>query len=104
MMKWPKQCFAPTLASFGATAYLKGDYRKATLRILKSIEWLPQMNDSEVFMGVLGVSLSRLGKEIDAAPYLTIAREKLAKHTNADNSEFKNRLIREIENELRKNT
>jgi len=103
-MKWLKECFAPSLASFGATAYLKGDYKKAVSRIMKSIDWLPQMNDSEVFMGILGVSLSKLGNNHEALPYLTLAHDKLVNTTDVENSDFKIRLIYEIKYALHKNT
>ena len=105
-MNWFKQCFAPGLASYGATAYLTGNYVKAVARIEKSISWLPQINESPEFIGILGLSLIKIGKQHDAQPYLKMALENFnnIEPSENDETEFKQQLICDIENALRNNT
>lgn len=104
MANWIKECFAPGMASFGANAYMTGNYKKASERIQKSLVWLPEMNESELYIGMLAVSLSKLGRRDEAAPYLEKAQQKFDAKSESEKSEFEIKLIAEISNEIHQNT
>ena len=102
-MRWIRQCLAPSLASLGVVAYLKGNYEKAVERIERAVNWVPQLSEMPEYSGYLGLSLLKLGKGAEARQHLERSLDGFNKLTFIDHDEkrIKAQLKTEIEIALR---
>ena len=105
-MKIIKHTFAPGLASYGVTAYLKGNYIKTIIRIERAIKWLPEIAEDPVYNGYLGLALLKSSKNKKALPYLIKSVELFnsMEVTDKNDREIYQKLKNEIEAEIHKNT
>ena len=97
-MKWIQQCLAPSLASLGVVAYLKGNYEKAVTRIERAVNWVPQLSEMPEYSGYLGLSLLKLGKRREARQHLEKSLDRFNKLTFIDQDE--NRIKAELRTEI----
>ena len=105
-MKIIKQIFAPSLASYGVTAYLRGNHKKTISRIEKAILWLPQISEEPVYNGYLGLALLKAGNKAKALPYLKRAVKLFnsSVSTDIDNKDIYDQLKNDIEIAIQKST